>query len=136
MRTAACVQVTNSYKHMSYLQTTTSVWAINNYAPQLSPWENSTSYISSKFNLSSSLILCQFQEIVSAEVNHVMRQILTGLGGEMVWSACSNGHAMLKDLGLSPTYDQWSFPPVKRFFHSQKSNSNATICAMCPNNLV
>ena len=53
----------------------------------------------------------------------------------MVQRASSNGHAICKDLGSSPTYDQWSFPPVKGFFHSKKSNPNTKIWAMCLNNL-
>ena len=32
-------------------------------------------------------------------------------------NACSNGHAICKDLVSSPTYDQWSFPPT-RFLQS------------------
>ena len=39
-------------------------------------------------------------------------------GGATVQHACSNGHAICKDLGLSPTYDQWSFSLVTRFLHS------------------
>ena len=30
-----------------------------------------------------------------------------------------NGHAICKDLGSSPTYDQWSFSLVTRFLHSR-----------------
>ena len=41
--------------------------------------------------------------------------IITALGGAM---ACSNGYAIYKDLGFSPTYDQWSFLTVTRFLHS------------------
>ena len=40
-----------------------------------------------------------------------------GLGGVMVLRACSNVHAICKDLGSSLTYDQWSFPPVIKFLH-------------------
>ena len=36
----------------------------------------------------------------------------------MVQCACSNGYAICKDLGSSPTYDQCSFSPVTRFLHS------------------
>ena len=38
-----------------------------------------------------------------------------------------NGHAICKDLGSSPTYDQRSFPPVTSFFslnnHTSKLRS-------------
>ena len=38
-----------------------------------------------------------------------------GLGSK---STCHNRHAICKDLGTSPTYDQWSFSPVIRFLYS------------------
>ena len=50
----------------------------------------------------------------------------------MVQHAWSNGHAICKDLGSSPTYNQWSFSPVKRFLHSI-IDPNANICAMRSN---
>ena len=31
------------------------------------------------------------------------------LGGAMVQCSGSNGHSICKDLGSSPTYDQWNF---------------------------
>ena len=39
----------------------------------------------------------------------------------MVQHACSNGHAIYKDLGLSSAYDQWSCSPVTRI--TNKDNS-------------
>ena len=52
----------------------------------------------------------------------------------MVQSACCYDHAICKDPGSSPTYDQWFFL-LKRGFSTQQSNPNANICVMCPNYL-
>ena len=54
-----------------------------------------------------------------------------GFGGAMIQRVCSNSDAICKDLDWSPTYDQWSFLPVKSFLHSP----NAKICAVCTNKL-
>ena len=43
--------------------------------------------------------------------NHILEleMMHEGLGGAVVQYTCSNGHAVCKDLGLSPTYNQGSF---------------------------
>ena len=41
---------------------------------------------------------------------------IIGVSGAMIYMLAAM--AIYKDLGLSPTYDQWSFSPVTRFLHS------------------
>ena len=55
---------------------------------------------------------------------------LKGQGDAMVQRSCSNGYAICKILGSSPTYDQWSFSPVTRFLHSKNDTQR-----MFPNKL-
>ena len=48
--------------------------------------------------------------------------------------ACCSDHAICKDQGWSPTYDQWKFSTVTRFIYS-KIEPTAIHCAMCPYDL-
>ena len=76
----------------------------------------------------SALNICQFfamQSVIQCQAYCLLVSVyqlitikLTGLGGAMVQHACSNGHAICKNLGSSPTNGQWSFSPVTRFLHS------------------
>ena len=57
-------------------------------------------------------------------VQHGMNLIV----GAMVKRAFSNGYAIGKDLGSSPTYEQWSFSSVVRFLHSTIESQRQHLC--------
>ena len=49
-------------------------------------------------------------------MNHQWKLKASGqcIGGAMVKRTCSNGYVICKNLGLSLTYDQWSFSAITR----------------------
>ena len=48
----------------------------------------------------------------------------------MVQRACSNGDAICKDPGSSPTYDQWSFFYFNKVLTNQTPMSTLVACAL------
>ena len=72
--------------------------------------------------------LTDFIEIFASAKRQPYSNTSKGQGEAMVQRIYSNGYAICKDLGSSPTYDQWSFSPVIRFPHSTIKTQRQHLC--------